>query len=142
MALRQREWCLIIIILVGLIIKTFIEQSTPHLALSELRHLLHAATDAESLLAFGTKLSLSEADEYDLAQISGISNNIASAIFNNKNLILEKARRLPPDQKHLALTVVHGIAEKKATQFGSHLSFTTSNQHSGHEKGKYTTFRP
>lgn len=143
MSLREQEWCLVIVIFIALIIQTINGQSKPNLKGPEVDRLLITGLDAESLLAAGRKLELATADEYDLAQISGISNQLATLIHKNKALIMDKANGLPDSKKHLALSIVYGIAEKKASKFGEHLRF---NEHITRTDAtisqKYTTFFP
>lgn len=68
--------------------------------------------DAESLLALGRPIPLSQANIFDLELISGVSDTMASRIIEKKGEILTQASILPPDRKWLALTLVHGIGAK------------------------------
>lgn len=70
--------------------------------------------DSESLLAQGTRLSLSQLDLYDLQLIPRISDKLSQNIYNSKSKIISKAKGLKPKHKYKALEIVKGIGNKTA----------------------------
>jgi len=80
--------------------------------------------DAESTLACGQRLYLSQVDLYDLELIPGLSDALGNRILAKRDDINRKARLLPELKSYQAFEIVKGIGPKKAAAFSEHIDLT------------------
>lgn len=82
---------------------------------------LIAARDAESLLAAGRRMRLSDCGVYELELIPGVSDLLAFRILERKSALARKARLLAEGRRFQIWEDVYGVGTKTARKLAGYI---------------------
>lgn len=101
-------------ILLGLIIIKYTLNYLHYRLLTTNLNFSNTILDSESCLALGGFLPFVDSQLFDLELITGISENIANSLLENKSLIINKTNQLTLNQRFKAFELAKGIGPKKS----------------------------
>lgn len=116
MSRRFASFCLFLaLILLGRAIARFLPGQVPDIPSP-------VAPNAESVLAMGMRLKLSEVSQRDLQLIPGVSGILSEEIMRERHAILAGAAKMKPEDRHEAMISIHGVGDKTAKKLRQSLS--------------------